>query len=96
VKSEEEEQNQRSFAFKASEIDFLLVTHAHLDHIGRIPKLVKEGFIGKIYATAPTKELAYIILLDSSKIMNEDFETKYRKASRKASEKKVKNHFMVR
>ena len=59
---EEEEQNQGNFAFKASEVDYLLVTHAHLDHVGRIPKLVKEGFSGKIYATAATKDLAYIIL----------------------------------
>ena len=86
---EVEEQNQGPFAFKASEIDCLLVTHAHLDHVGRIPKLVKEGFDGKIYATDATKDLAYIILLDSAKIMNEDFATKYKKAARKAIEKKV-------
>ena len=86
---EDEEQNQGTFPFKASEIDYLLVTHAHLDHVGRIPKLVKEGFSGKIYATAATKDLAYIILLDSAKIMNEDFATKYKKAARKAIEKKL-------
>ena len=86
---EEEDLNQRPFDFNASEIDYLLVTHAHLDHVGRIPKLVKEGFVGKIYATAATQELAYIILLDSAKIMNEDFETKYKKAARKAIERKV-------
>jgi len=86
---EEEEQNQGLFAFKASEIDYLLVTHAHLDHIGRIPKLVKEGFTGKIYATSATKDLAYIILLDSAKIMNEDFATRYKKAARKAIENKL-------
>lgn len=86
---EEEDQNQTPFPFKASEIDYLLLTHAHLDHIGRVPKLIKEGFEGKIYATAPTKDLAYIILMDSAKIMNEDFETKYKKAARKAIEKKV-------
>ena len=84
-----EEQNQGSFSFKASEVDYLLVTHAHLDHVGRIPKLVKEGFSGKIYATDATKDLAYIILLDSAKIMNEDFATKYKKAARKAIEKKL-------
>ena len=84
-----EEQNQGSFSFKASEVDYLLVTHAHLDHVGRIPKLVKEGFSGKIYAMDATKDLAYIILLDSAKIMNEDFATKYKKAARKAIEKKL-------
>ena len=86
---EEENQNQNPFPFNASEIDYLLVTHAHLDHVGRIPKLVSEGFKGKIYATTATKELAYIILLDSAKIMNEDFETMYKKAARKAIEKKL-------
>lgn len=86
---EEEEQNQGHFAFKASEIDYLLVTHAHLDHIGRIPKLVKEGYSGPIYATAASKDLAYIILLDSAKIMNEDFATRYKKAARKAIEQKL-------
>ncbi len=86
---EEEDKNQHPFAFKASDIDYILLTHAHLDHIGRVPKLIKEGFNGKIYATEATKELAYIILMDSAKIMNEDFETKYKKAARKAVEKKV-------
>ena len=85
----EEEQNQGPFGFQPSEIDYLLVTHAHLDHVGRIPKLVKEGFCGKIYASKATQELAYIILLDSAKIMNEDFATKYKKAARKAIEKKL-------
>jgi metallo-beta-lactamase family protein len=87
---EEEEQNAKKFEFNPADIDYILITHAHLDHIGRIPKLIKEGFRGKIYATKPTMELAYIILLDSAKIMNEDFDTKRRKAVRQAKEKKVK------
>lgn len=86
---EEEELNQGPFSFDASEIDYLLLTHAHLDHVGRVPKLIKEGFEGKIFSTVATKELASIILTDSAKIMNEDFATKYKKAARKAIEKKV-------
>jgi len=86
---EEEEQNQGHFPFQATEIDCILITHAHLDHVGRIPKMVKEGFSGKIFSTAATKDLAYIILSDSAKIMNEDFATKYKKAARKAIEKKM-------
>lgn len=86
---QEERENENPFAFKASEIDYLLITHAHLDHIGRIPKLVKEGFKGKIYATSATMDLADVILRDSAKIMNEDFETKYKKESRRAKAHEV-------
>jgi len=86
---EEEKQNQEAFPFQASEIDYLLVTHAHLDHVGRIPKLVKEGFKGKIYATSATMDLADVILRDSAKIMNEDFQTKYKKESRRAKAHEV-------
>jgi len=86
---QDEDKNADSFYFDPASIDYLLVTHAHLDHVGRIPKLVKEGFVGKIYATSATMDLAEIILLDSSKIMTEDFETKYRKALRRGREKKI-------
>ena len=69
----EEDRNYDAFGFNASEIDYLLVTHAHLDHVGRIPKLVREGFSGTIFATAATRDIAEIILLDSAKIMKEDY-----------------------
>ncbi len=86
---EEEEKNKDPFSFDPAIIDYIFITHAHLDHIGRIPKLVKEGFNGKIYATAATKDLAEIILIDSAKIMSEDFQTRYRKAQRKGQSKKL-------
>lgn len=82
----EEERNFGPFHFDPAEIDYLLITHAHLDHIGRIPKLVKEGFNGTIYTTEASIELAEIILLDSAKIMKEDYETRYKKAQRRGSE----------
>lgn len=85
----EEDRNYSAFGFDPSEIDYLLITHAHLDHVGRIPKLVKEGFRGVIYATEATRDIAEIILLDSAKIMKEDFETNYRKAQRKGKEDEV-------
>lgn len=57
--------NFQKFKFDPQKIDAVLVTHAHLDHIGRIPKLVREGFRGAIYSTAPTKDLAWILLEDA-------------------------------
>lgn len=57
--------NFEPFRFSPASIGLVLVTHAHLDHVGRIPKLVKQGFSGKIYSTAPTRDLAYLILEDA-------------------------------
>jgi len=61
--------NCDTFAYSPSEIGFLLVTHAHADHIGRIPKLVADGFAGRIISTVPTKELAQLMLRDAFKVM---------------------------
>ncbi len=60
------------FPYDASKVDALVLTHAHLDHVGRIPKLVREGFRGKLYMTAATKDLAQLILQDSVGILFED------------------------
>lgn len=62
--------NQEPFPYDPAFVDFLLVTHAHADHIGRIPKLVREGFKGKIYSTEPTKALADVMLRDAFKVMS--------------------------
>lgn len=64
-----QEVNAEPFAYNPADIDFLLVTHAHADHIGRIPKLIKEGFKGVIYSTPPTRDLAEIMLADALKVM---------------------------
>lgn len=58
----------------ASAIDVVLLTHGHLDHCGWLPRLVNEGFQGKIYCTAPTAEVAKLIILDSAKIQEEEAE----------------------
>ncbi len=85
----EEERNFEPFDFDPSEVDYLLVTHAHLDHVGRIPKLVKEGFSGRLVITEATLALAEVVLLDSAKIMKEDYLTRYKKAQRRGTEGKV-------
>jgi len=63
------EKNFQHLPFKASEIDFLLLTHAHIDHSGRIPQLYKQGFRGKIYCTEPTIDLVRLMLFDSFGIL---------------------------
>ncbi len=67
-------QNWEPLNISASEIDLIILTHAHLDHCGYIPLLVKRGFKGHIYMTAPTAALAQLILLDSAKLQEEDAE----------------------
>lgn len=69
-----EDLNYEPFPFTPSEIDCLLVTHAHLDHIGRIPKLIHDGFLGKIYSTAPTKEISEYSFFDSLNIQDKNNE----------------------
>jgi len=62
----------REWGFDPAEVDFLILSHAHIDHSGLIPKLVKDGFAGKIFCTPATKELTQILLLDSAEIQEDD------------------------
>lgn len=66
------EKNREGFGFDPAAIDVLLVTHAHIDHIGRIPKLVKDGFTGKIFSTRQTKEIAALMFDDTINIMTQE------------------------
>jgi metallo-beta-lactamase family protein len=66
------EKNWAPFPIHIGSIDTMILTHAHLDHCGAIPLLVRQGFRGKIYMTPPTRELAELILFDSAKIQEED------------------------
>ena len=68
------ELNWQPLPVLASSIDFVLLTHGHLDHCGWLPRLVDQGFKGKIYCSGPTKEIAELILLDSGKIQEEEAE----------------------
>lgn len=61
--------NFDDFNFDPKKIDFVLLTHAHIDHCGRLPKLYKDGFRGKIYCTSATKDLTRLMLADSSRII---------------------------
>ena len=74
--------NWHPFLIPAESIDAVLLTHAQLDHCGFLPKLVREGFKGKIYCTAATAEIAKIILLDSAHLQEEDAEYKRRRHER--------------
>ncbi|TSC93179.1 MAG: metallo-beta-lactamase family protein [Candidatus Berkelbacteria bacterium Licking1014_7] len=65
--------NRQKFNFKVQEIDAVCITHAHLDHIGRLPKLVKDGYHKMIYAIAPTIDLSRLVLEDTVKIAQEEF-----------------------
>ena len=73
------EENRQDFGFDPGEVDILLLTHAHLDHCGRIPLLVKQGFTGKIVTTASTRELARLVMLDSARIQEEEADFRNKK-----------------
>jgi metallo-beta-lactamase family protein len=74
--------NAVPFGFDAAAIDAVLLTHAHLDHCGRLPLLVKRGFKGEIIATQATAELAQLVLMDSAKLQEEDAEWRQSHAGR--------------
>ena len=74
--------NWEPFRVLPSSLDAILLTHAHVDHCGLIPKLVREGFRGRIYCTSATSEIAQIILLDAAYLQEEDAKFKKRRHQR--------------
>lgn len=66
--------NMADFPFEPSSIDAVLITHAHIDHIGRIPKLVKQGFAGKIFTTLPTEHIAPLMWEDAARVMQQGYD----------------------
>jgi len=74
--------NWEPFSFLPENLDAVLLTHAHLDHCGLLPKLTKRGFQGKIHCTEATAEIAQIVLLDSAHLQEEDAEFKRRRHTR--------------
>ncbi len=81
------EENAEPFGFKPEAIDYLLLTHAHLDHCGRIPLLVKRGFKGEIITTSAATELARLVMLDSAGLQEEEARYQQRKAQRHAGKR---------
>jgi metallo-beta-lactamase family protein len=79
---ESEAKNRLPSGVQPSEIDAVLLTHAHLDHTGRLPLLFKHGFDGPVYGTAATIDLAELIMKDSARIQSQDAERKTRKAAK--------------
>ena len=81
-----ENENHGDFGFDPAEIDYLLLTHAHLDHCGRIPLLVNRGFSGEIITTAASRELARLVMLDSAHINEEEAARRTRQAARRGKD----------
>ena len=74
-----DEENAGPFGFDAAAIDYVLLTHAHLDHCGRLPLLAKRGFRGEIITTAASRELARLVMLDAAHLQEEDVRDRARR-----------------
>ncbi len=85
-KAEQEMENSQDFEFNPAEIDFMLLTHAHIDHSGRIPKLYNEGFKNKVYAHKATCDLCALMLPDSGHIQETETEWKNKRRIRRGEE----------
>ena len=79
-----EELNHQPFTFDLTSLTAMVLSHAHNDHAGRLPKLVRDGYAGPIYATPATKALCEFMLLDSAKLQREDYERDQRKGRKSA------------
>ncbi len=77
-----DEENSEPFGFDAREIDFVLLTHAHLDHCGRLPLLAKRGFRGEIITTSATRELARLVMVDSAHLQEEEMQHREHRSHR--------------
>lgn len=81
------EENAEPFGFDPADIDFLLLTHAHLDHCGRLPLLVKNGFRGEIVTSAASRDLARLVMLDAGHLQEEEARHNARHASRRGNQR---------
>ncbi|MEW6640816.1 MAG: MBL fold metallo-hydrolase [Pseudomonadota bacterium] len=76
-----DEENAEPFGFDAASIDYVLLTHAHLDHCGRLPLLAKRGFRGEIITTAASRELTRLVLLDAAHLLEEEARRRERRSN---------------
>jgi metallo-beta-lactamase family protein len=81
------EENREALGFDPADVDYLLLTHAHLDHCGRIPLLVNRGFRGEIITTSASRELAKLVMLDSAGLQEEEAERQARRHARHGHDK---------
>ena len=79
---EADEHNENAFPFDAASIDFVLLTHAHIDHSGLLPKLAARGFRGPVYCTLATKDLLSVLLMDSAHIQQSEYERAIKRKQR--------------
>ena len=86
-----DEENGEPFGFDAASIDYVLLTHAHLDHCGRLPLLTKRGFRGEIIATSASRELTRLVLLDAAYLLEEDAHRRARRGGHGGSDNATKS-----
>ncbi|MFC4638800.1 MBL fold metallo-hydrolase RNA specificity domain-containing protein [Deinococcus hohokamensis] len=84
-----EARNNEPFSFDPQTLDAVILTHAHLDHVGRLPLLVRRGYRGAVYCTPPTAALAETVLLDSARLQVEGYRQELRRARRQGREHEV-------
>jgi metallo-beta-lactamase family protein len=89
------EHHNDSWFFKPSDIDCVILSHAHIDHTGRLPKLVKDGYKGSVYSTHATRSLCSIMLLDSARIQIRDAEIHNRRALKMTKKKRKKKKMKI-
>jgi metallo-beta-lactamase family protein len=80
-----DEDNAAPFGFAADGIDYVLLTHAHLDHCGRLPLLAQRGFHGEVITTSASRELARLVMLDAAHLQEDDASDRARKAARRGA-----------
>jgi len=90
-----DEENAEDFGFDPAQIDFLLLTHAHLDHCGRIPLLSRRGFRGEIITTGASRELARLVMLDAAHLQEEEARYQTRKSARRGHKHAVQPLYSV-